>query len=176
MSRKRQSTRSIDPADYQHVPRAVTAMPKDFAADFGILPHSHARAQLIYATAGTMRVATDDGVWIVPPQRALWMPAGVRHGIVMLGEVTMRTLYVRDDAAAFMPGACHVLPISALLRELVVRATELPLRYDESGPAGPGVALIPAEVRGLQSLPLQLPMPRHAPLRPPCPALLDPPG
>ena len=176
MSRNRQVIRSTDPADYQRVLRAVAAMPKDFAAGFEILPHSHERAQLIYATAGTMRVATDDGMWIVPPLRALWMPAGVRHGIVMLGEVTMRTLYVRNDAAAFMPGTCHVLPISALLRELIVRATELPLHYDEHGPAGHVVALILAELRGLQSLPLQLPMPRDARLRALCQALLDSPG
>ena len=176
MSRKRQAVRSTDPADYQRVPRAVAAMPKDFAAGFAILPHSHERAQLIYATAGTMRVATDDGMWIVPPQRALWMPAGVRHSIVMLGEVTMRTLYVRDDAAAFIPDTCHVLPISALLRELIVRATELPLHYDERGPAGHVVALILTELRGLQSLPLQLPMPRDARLRALCQALLDAPG
>ena len=43
--------RSTNPADYQQVPRAVAAMPKDFAADFVIEPHIHARAQLIYATA-----------------------------------------------------------------------------------------------------------------------------
>src|SRR5215471_21771695 len=111
MSQKRQ-TRSTDPADYQRVPRAVVAMPKDFTPGFEIAPHSHKRAQLIYATAGTMRVATADGMWIVPPQRALWMPAGVRHSILMLSELTMRTLYLRDDAAAFMPDACRVLPVS----------------------------------------------------------------
>ena len=76
------------------------------------------------------------------------MPAGVRHGIVMLGEVTMRTLYLRDDAAAFMPQTCHVLPVSALMRELIVRATELPLHYDENGAAGHVVALLLAELRG----------------------------
>ena len=74
MSQKRQ-TRSTDPADYQRVPRAVVAMPKDFTPGFEIAPHSHKRAQLIYATAGTMRISTADGMWIVPPQRALWMPA-----------------------------------------------------------------------------------------------------
>jgi AraC-like DNA-binding protein/mannose-6-phosphate isomerase-like protein (cupin superfamily) len=176
MSRIRETARSTDPADYQHVPRAVVAMPKDFAAGFEILTHSHERAQLIYATAGTMRVATDDGVWMVPPQRALWMPAGVRHGIVMLGEVTMRTLYLRDGATAFMPHTCHVLPVSSLLRELIVRATELPMDYDEGGPAGHVVALILAELRGLQALPLQLPMPRDRRLRALCQALLDAPG
>jgi AraC-like DNA-binding protein len=151
-------------------------MPKDFAAGFEILPHHHERAQLIYATAGTMRVSTDDGVWVVPPQRALWMPAGVTHSIVMLGDTTMRTLYVRDDAAASMPTVCRVLSMSPLLRELVVRATELPLQYDESGPAGHVVALILSELQGLQSLALQLPMPRDARLRGLCQALLDSPG
>jgi len=171
-----QAVRSTNPADYQHVPRAVVAMPKDFAAGFKILPHRHERAQLIYATTGTMRVATDDGVWIVPPQRALWMPAGVTHSIEMLADVTMRTLYLDDDVAASMPDACRVLPVSSLLRELIVRATELPLQYDEKGPGGHVMALILAELRGLQFLPLQLPMPRDPRLRAVCQALLGNPG
>ena len=79
----------------------------------------------------------------------------------MLSDVTMRTLYLRDDAAAAMPLSCRVLPVSPLLRELIVRATELPLQYDEDGPAGHVIALILAELHGLQSLPLQLPMPQE---------------
>ena len=168
--------RSTNPADYQHVARAVAAMPKDLAWGFEILPHHHERAQLIYATAGTMRVSTDDGVWVVPPQRALWMPAGVTHSIVMLGDTTMRTLYLRDDAAAAMPTVCRVLSMTPLLRELIVRATELPVQYDESGPGGHVVALILLELQGLQSLALQLPMPRDARLRSLCQALIDSPG
>jgi AraC-like DNA-binding protein/quercetin dioxygenase-like cupin family protein len=175
MSRTGQ-TRSTDPLDYQRVPRAVAAMPKDFAAGFTIAPHTHERAQLIYATAGTMRISTRDDMWVVPPQRALWMPPGVGHSIAMASDVTMRTLYLREDAASFMPPACRVLSVSPLLRELIVRATELPVRYDESGPAGHVIALILAELRGLQSLPLQLPMPRDARLRQLCQSLLEAPG
>jgi len=151
-------------------------MPKDFAADFVIAPHSHERAQLIYATAGFMRVSTGEAMWMVPPQRALWMPAGTVHGIEMLDRVTMRTLYLRDDVAAGMPSACRVLPVSPLLRELIVRATELPLQYDESGPAGHVVALIVAELHGVQALKLDLPMPRDRRLQGLCNALLANPG
>ena len=175
MSQTSQS-RSTNADDYQHVPRAVSAMPKDFRAGFKIEPHSHERSQLIYATVGTMRVATRDDMWVVPPQRALWMPAHIGHSIVMASDVTMRTLYLRDDAAAFMPTTCRALSISPLLRELVVRATELPVQYDESGPAGHVIALILSELRGLQSLPLQLPMPRDPRLNQLCQALLDAPG
>jgi AraC-like DNA-binding protein/mannose-6-phosphate isomerase-like protein (cupin superfamily) len=177
MSRNRQILdRSTDPADYQKVPRAVAAMPKDFAAGHVIAPHRHRRAQLIYATAGTMRISTDDSVWLVPPHRALWMPAGVEHSIFMPGDVTMRTLYLRADAAAGMPQTCRVLPISAFRRELIVRATELPMHYDESGPAGHVVALIVSELESAQSLALHLPMPRDSRLRELCQALLDAPG
>ena len=176
MSRKRQAERSTDPADYQRVPRAVAAMPKDFATGHVIAPHHHRRGQLIYATVGTMRVSTEDSVWLVPPQRALWMPAGVEHSIFMPGDVTMRTLYLRADAASGMPKTCRVLPISALLRELIVRATELPMHYDEGGPAGYLVALIVSELESAQSLALHLPMPRDGRLRALCQALLDAPG
>lgn len=151
-------------------------MPKDFAADFVIAPHSHERAQLIYATAGTMRVSTGEAMWMVPPQRAVWMPAGVVHGIEMLDRITMRTLYLRDDVAAGMPATCRVLLVSPLLRELIVRATELPLQYDESGPAGHVVALIVAELHGLQALKLDLPMPNDQRLKGLCKALLAAPG
>ena len=88
----------------------------------------------------------------------------------------MRTLYLRDDAAAGMPGACRVLPVSPLLRELIVRATELPVHYDERGAAGHVVALILDELHHERSLPLHLPMPRDKRLRGLCLALLEQPG
>jgi len=52
-----------------------------FAADYArgelIAPHQHDTAQIVFAKHGIMRVHTDAGVWVVPPQRALWMPADV---------------------------------------------------------------------------------------------------
>jgi AraC-like DNA-binding protein len=170
------SQKSTNPVDYQRVPRAVAAMPKDFPQDFVIEPHSHERAQLIFATAGTMRVVTGPAMWIVPPKRALWMPAGAVHGIEMLDQVSMRTLYLRDDAAATMPASCRVLQVSPLLRELIVRATELSLHYDEEGAAGHLVALLLAELHGSQTLGLHLPMPHSQRLAMLCRALLDDPG
>jgi AraC-like DNA-binding protein len=93
----------------------------------------------------------------------------------MLGDTTMRTLYVREDAVS-MPTECRVLSVSPLLRELIVRATELPVQYDEKGAAGHVVALILAELQGLQTLSLQLPMPRDSRLRSLCQALIEQPG
>lgn len=54
-----------------------------FAADYArgelIEPHRHDMAQIVFAKHGIMRVHTDAGAWVVPPQRALWMPADVVH-------------------------------------------------------------------------------------------------
>ena len=65
------TVRSSDHRDYQRVPRVVTAMARDEAHGVSVAPHSHERAQLLYATEGLMRVRTEAGVWILPPRRAL---------------------------------------------------------------------------------------------------------
>src|SRR5262245_46021547 len=48
-------------------------------------PHWHARAQYVCAVAGRMRVRTPRRAWIVPPSRALWVPARTAHEIQMHG-------------------------------------------------------------------------------------------
>jgi AraC-like DNA-binding protein len=168
--------RSTDPADYQRVARPVAAMAKDFRDGHHIAPHSHERAQLIFAAHGAMLVGTAHGTWAVPPQRAVWMPAGMTHEIRMAGEVAMRTLYVRQDAASRLPAGVRVLAVSPLLRELILRACALPLDYDEAGPAGRLVALILDEIAAGPAVALDLPMPRDARLGRLCRALAAEPG
>ena len=168
--------RSIDPADYQRVPRPVAAMAKDFTHGHHIAPHLHERAQLIFAADGVMTVSTREGSWVVPPQRAVWMPAGVTHEIRMAGAVAMRTLYVRSDAARHLPDRVRVIAVSALLRELLLRACALPVLYDEAGPDGRLMALVLDEIATLPSLALDLPAPRDPRLGRICRALRADPG
>jgi AraC-like DNA-binding protein len=152
-------TRSTDALDYQQLPRPLAAMAKSFPDGHLIERHQHARAQLLYAVSGVMTIETAGGSWLVPPDRALWIPAGVPHQIKVAGELQMRTLYVRADASTHLPEKCGVLAVSPLLRELVVRATQLPVLYDEAGPDAAVMALILAEIQALPSLPFHLPMP-----------------
>ena len=60
-------------------------------------PHMHREAQLIYASRGTMQVTTPRGRWLVPPDRAVWVPARHAHAIDMLADSQMRTLYFELD-------------------------------------------------------------------------------
>src|SRR5690242_7500960 len=85
--------RSIDSADFQHVPRPIAAMAKDYPAGWVQPLHRHRRAQLVYASSGVMTIYTPQGTWVVPPDRALWIPAEIDHSIQMSGRVTMRMVY-----------------------------------------------------------------------------------
>jgi AraC-like DNA-binding protein/mannose-6-phosphate isomerase-like protein (cupin superfamily) len=55
--------------------------------------HMHREAQLVYAARGTMQVTTPKGRWLVPPDRAVWVPALSEHSIDVLADIQMRTLY-----------------------------------------------------------------------------------
>lgn len=60
-------------------------------------------------------------LWLIPPQFAIWVPAGVRHQIRMPGAASMRTLYLRRRLAAGMPAECAVIHVGPLLRESILR-------------------------------------------------------
>lgn len=161
--------------NFMSVPRPVVALARDLPPSHEIDWHSHPRFQLVYAARGVMTVDTREATWVVPPQRAVWMPPETAHRLRASGVVELRSLYVRPDAAARMPRNCEVLEVTPLLRELIVRATELPLEYDVRGPAGRVMRLLLDELAGLPRLPYHLPMPRTAPLAAICRDLLDAP-
>jgi len=168
--------RSTDREDYQRVPRPVAAMAKDFPSGFLIERHSHPRAQLIYAAEGVMRVTSPGGAWIVPPYRAVWVPARIEHEVRMSGDVQMRTLYIEPKAAPATLTDCTVLEVMPLLRSLILRAVEEPIEYDEHGSAGLVMALILAELARAATVPLSVPLPRDLRLAALCRALLDDPA
>jgi AraC-like DNA-binding protein len=170
------ATRSTNRDDYQRVPRPVAAMAKDFPSGFVIARHSHPRAQLIYAAEGVMRVISPLGAWVVPPLRAVWIPAGIEHEVRMSGAVAMRTLYIDPTAAPPALGSCTVIEVTPLLRALILRAVEEPIEYDEAGAAGLVMALILAELARATTVPLRIPLPSDARLAALCLALLDDPA
>lgn len=174
--RRARPARSTDPQDYQSVPRAIAAMPKSFNPGDTIAPHTHPRDQVLYAIEGVMRVATLREAWIVPPDRALYVPGGVEHGVAMKGRVEMRTLYIRPGAAPGLPSEPAVLEISALLKSLILALLEEPVHYDEQGRGGMLAALILDELARAQHLQLVIPMPRDERLKKLCRALLDDPS
>jgi AraC-like DNA-binding protein len=87
--------------------------------------HMHREAQLVYAARGTMQVTTPKGRWLVPPDRAVWVPARLEHSIDVLADIEMRTLYFdlnwlgREKRSASLE-AEFVVRVSRLLHETIL--------------------------------------------------------
>jgi AraC-like DNA-binding protein len=90
-----------------------------------IEPHMHREAQLVYAARGTMQVTTPKGRWLVPPDRAVWVPARFVHAIDVLADIEMRTLYFdfawlkRERLAAKLTSE-FVVKVSPLLHQAIL--------------------------------------------------------
>ena len=87
--------------------------------------HMHREAQLVYAARGTMQVTTPKGRWLVPPDRAVWVPARLEHAIDVLADIEMRTLYFdlawlkREERSESLKSE-FVVRVSRLLHETIL--------------------------------------------------------
>jgi AraC-like DNA-binding protein/mannose-6-phosphate isomerase-like protein (cupin superfamily) len=104
---------------------AVATLSYEYPAGYRVPDHAHGSDQLIYAVSGLMAVTSEQSVWLIPPQFALWIPARLSHRIRMHGAVSMRTLYLRTGAARKLEQDCAVLHVSSLLRELIAETVKL---------------------------------------------------
>lgn len=99
---------------------SISTLAWEYAPGFQVPEHAHGADQLIFATQGVMEVASGEWLWLIPPNFAIWIPAGTQHSIRMPGAVSMRTLYLRRGLARGLPGTCAVLHVTPLLREVIV--------------------------------------------------------
>jgi AraC-like DNA-binding protein len=124
-------------------------------------PHKHSSHQLLFASTGAMTVTGDGTSWMIPPGRAVLIPAGVPHSIRMWGEVAMRSLYfpIDADAAVFGAGPCRVISVSPLLRELILRVAEMAALDSRVAAEARLMSVLMDEVERAQIEPLLLPLP-----------------
>jgi AraC-like DNA-binding protein len=162
---------------YEDIPRDVVATGNDYAPHQVLPPHAHRRGQLLYAATGVVTAITAEGSWVVPPQRALWIPPGVIHEVHMDGQVSTRSAYVTRPVAeaAGLPPHCRVIGVSPLLHALLLEAVDLPPHYALDGRDGRVMALLVDEIRRMPALALNTPLPRERRLAALCRTLLDAP-
>lgn len=169
-------SRSTDPIDYQRLDQAVGAMAKAFSPGFLIAPHSHERDQLLYAVSGTMRIRTASESWIVPPDRAVYIPANIVHSVAMRSSVEMRTLYIGVGHGAELPRSPVVLVVTPLLRALILALLEEPIAYASGTRADRIAMLILDEIARSEPLAMSIPMPQDRRLLRLCEALTENPS
>jgi AraC-like DNA-binding protein len=106
---------------------SVRSLATSYCSGFVIDSHAHRWHQLLYASSGAMTVVAGQASWMIPPGKAVFIPAQCRHSMRMWGTVAMRSLYFPPtlDATAFRSAECRVISVTPLLRELILRVVEL---------------------------------------------------
>ena len=107
-----------------------------------------------------MTVATQQGVWVVPPLRAVWIPADTVHSVAMSGQVSMRTLYFFPRLCPSLPRRCFVMNVSLLLRELILHACSFGRLRIRSKTERRLIEILIDQLQEVQTAPLQLPYPQ----------------
>src|SRR5262249_8775716 len=76
------------------VPRPVVVRTDRYPDGNRMGAHEHRKAQLVYSPDGVLRVATDVGTFVVPPEWAVWVPSWMRHDVQSSTPLTLRSVYV----------------------------------------------------------------------------------
>lgn len=109
--------------------------------------HQHARHQLLYAESGSMQLEVAGGRWLLPPRRAAWIRAGVRHRVETRGHLALRAVVLDPSLTAGPAAACLIVDMEPVAREMVRYAMRWgPDRSPEDPVAGPFFAALAALV------------------------------
>jgi AraC-like DNA-binding protein/quercetin dioxygenase-like cupin family protein len=132
-----------------------------YSSGYVLHPHTHQAHQLLFASSGAMTVTGDRTSWMIPPGRAVLIPAGIPHSIRMWGEVAMRSLYfpVNTPASVFDATTCRVISVSPLLRELILRVAELAALDSRVAAEARLMSVLMDELERAHIEPLLLPLP-----------------
>lgn len=144
--------------DLLGVARPVIALNDEYPPGFVDPMHSHDRTQILYASSGVMSVRTDQSTSVVPPQRAVWIPAGMMHEVSCRGAVSLRTLYI-EATLGRDPQRCRVFEVSPFLRALILEVVGFNPNYDVDGREGRIVGLMLEELDRMPTAPYFVNMP-----------------
>lgn len=118
---------SADLGDFQNFTpspgRPVRSRTQMQPADAHFEPHQHAWVQLAYCDQGLIQVTAMEPQghtsFVVPPSRAVWIPANTLHAVTMLENAHLRTVYMHASATPAGWTQARALVVSPLLRELI---------------------------------------------------------
>ncbi len=122
---------------------------------------------LVYAIRGVVTAKTELGTWVVPPHRALWVPASIKTHLELGGVTALRMIYMRSrlpeetsEGRAFEPTTCAVFNVTPLLRELILKAIAIGALFSTEPQHCRIEGLMWDELESIPSVPLQLPYPQ----------------
>lgn len=166
----------IEVPDIRALPAPVYLRSQELAEREMFPVHTHDWHQFVYATAGTMVVTVGDCWYVISPEHAIWVPAGMPHTVGAMHGASFRNLYVATDAAADLPGVGTQLQVTPLLRELVLEFERLQDPHLQQAYSRQISQVLLAHLQRLPRLDFHLPWPQTPMLLRLCEALFQSPA
>ncbi len=91
--------------------------------------HQHKKGQLLLALKGTVTSYVEQGMWLIPPQCAVWIPSQHVHRNVYGPDSDVCMVFV-DVVATRLPERVCTLTVTPLMRELMLHIADQPLRHE----------------------------------------------
>lgn len=167
---------TVDVPEIQRLPKVIYLRSQQLAAKQMFPMHYHQWHQLVYASSGSLVVTMDSSWYVITPEQAIWLPAGVWHTAGALNDTAFRNLYVADTPEFTMPQHCAVFAVSAFFRALVIELEHAQTRMETEPYIDQLNALICEQLKRLPVQDFYLPWPHSAHLRLICEALYADPG
>jgi len=162
--------------DYVLNSRPIVGLKDEYPAGFIDPEHSHLRAQLLYARSGVMSVVTQQCTYAVPPQRALWMAAGMAHEVSCRSDVSLRTLYIDPAVIEGDEAQCRLIEVSDLLQALIIEIANFDIAREPDRRENLIMNLLLREIWDMPSAPYHVRMPRDERLCKACEAITKDPA
>lgn len=89
--------------------------------------HQHDYGQLMATVSGLITISTDKGIWVVPPNTAIWIPANTPHSSVGIGLSTCFIVFTQENL--FNQHDCHVIQVNEFLNALLIRTEKIKAEY-----------------------------------------------
>lgn len=142
--------------DQHHAPVIALRHPL-LDTDSQLQTHAHRKGQLVLALEGWISCESSNGLWIVPPGCAVWVPGQVPHAIRVSAHSDVCFLFI-DPEAASLPSDCCSLSITPFVREAIVRLAQTPRPYTDARRVAHLVAAILDDLVEMHPQTLHLPI------------------
>ncbi len=98
---------------------------REKAAHLGYDWHAHGRHQLLYSFSGRVILCSRQARWLLPPQQAAWIPAGIKHQTVLDRAETV-SVFFKSVPRDFPVTDIRVIRANPLLREMLLYSARWP--------------------------------------------------
>lgn len=97
--------------------------------------HHHTYHQIEYALTGVAEVETAAGRYLLPPEQAIWIPAGLSHDTKLRGVESISVFFDPEMVAGPFGHEARVLAAAPALREMIRYALRWPIDRAVEEPA-----------------------------------------